>query len=255
MIVCALSWLWDAVGFCSRVSRSPWFPDPALKYWIRSDDELPRRGLGGKRQARIAGVETDITACDRVRLETIVADRSSPQRHVWRAYILLATAESCSTAEIVRLCVWHSPEGFIIEAVDELLRGRMGLGARPAQAQSGGRCGGDPAARRGAPDGASQWTAPALGVSVSSLQGIWRTHGLRPHQIRTFKLFQTPRHDHALRRRQHARWDGSCAVHETSPQPRVLPLSQRGRGRGSSGKVIHVVLDNYAAQKQAKIHT
>ena len=38
---------------------------------------------------------------DRRRLEAIVANRSAPQKHVWRAHIILATAEGCGTAEII----------------------------------------------------------------------------------------------------------------------------------------------------------
>jgi hypothetical protein len=39
---------------------------------------------------------------DRARLEAVVADRNSPQKHVWRAKIILATADGLGTAEIMR---------------------------------------------------------------------------------------------------------------------------------------------------------
>ena len=42
------------------------------------------------------------TSADRHRLEAIVLDRSAPQKHVWRANIILATADGCGTAEIMR---------------------------------------------------------------------------------------------------------------------------------------------------------
>ena len=42
------------------------------------------------------------TRADRRRLEAIVADRSAPQKHVWRANIILATADGYGTAEIMR---------------------------------------------------------------------------------------------------------------------------------------------------------
>ena len=48
----------------------------------------------------------------------------------------------------------------------------------------------------GPPPTASHWTdaamAKAAGISVSSVQRIWRTHGLRPHLIRRFKLSNDP---------------------------------------------------------------
>jgi hypothetical protein len=43
---------------------------------------------------------------------------------------------------------------------------------------------------------ATHWTgaamAKAAGVSVSSVQRIWRAHGLQPHCIRQFKLSKDP---------------------------------------------------------------
>ena len=32
----------------------------------------------------------------------------------------------------------------------------------------------------------------AAGISVSSVQRIWRTHGLQPHRVRQFKLSNDP---------------------------------------------------------------
>jgi hypothetical protein len=34
--------------------------------------------------------------------------------------------------------------------------------------------------------------AKAVGVSVSSVQRIWRSHGLQPHRVRQFKLSNDP---------------------------------------------------------------
>ena len=46
------------------------------------------------------------------------------------------------------------------------------------------------------PAGVTHWTAPAMaaasGLSVSSVQRIWRAHGLRPHQVRSLKLSSDP---------------------------------------------------------------
>ena len=39
------------------------------------------------------GIIVEVNAADRARLEAVVADRNSPQKHVWRAGIILATAE------------------------------------------------------------------------------------------------------------------------------------------------------------------
>ena len=52
-------------------------------------------------------VVVDVSAADRARLKAIVADRNSPQKHVWRARIILLTAAALGTAvagpiEVVR---------------------------------------------------------------------------------------------------------------------------------------------------------
>jgi hypothetical protein len=44
-----------------------------------------------------AGVVVAVTAEDRRRLEEVISDRGAPQKHVWRAHIILATADGCRT--------------------------------------------------------------------------------------------------------------------------------------------------------------
>ncbi|GGC66855.1 hypothetical protein GCM10011504_51040 [Siccirubricoccus deserti] len=39
------------------------------------------------------GIIVEVSAADRTRLQAIVADRNSPQKHVWRAEIVLLTAD------------------------------------------------------------------------------------------------------------------------------------------------------------------
>jgi hypothetical protein len=48
------------------------------------------------------GISIDVSAASRVRLDAIVADRNRPQKHVWRARIVLLTADGAGTAEIMR---------------------------------------------------------------------------------------------------------------------------------------------------------
>ena len=43
------------------------------------------------------GITVDVSAADRARVEAIVADRNSPQKHVWRARIVLLTAAAVGT--------------------------------------------------------------------------------------------------------------------------------------------------------------
>src|SRR5215471_19050604 len=65
------------------------------------------------------GVEVRLKPGDRERLEAVLADRNSPQKHVWRARIILATAEGCGTTEVMRRagvskpCVWRWQRRFM----------------------------------------------------------------------------------------------------------------------------------------------
>ena len=66
------------------------------------------------------------------------------------------------------------------------------------------------------PGETTHWTAPAMakaqGISVSSVQRIWRRHGLQPHRTRQFKLSNDPQFaDQAARyRRPLRRSSGAC---------------------------------------------
>ncbi len=147
------------------------------------------------------GVTVEVSAGDRQRLAAIVADRNSPQKHVWRAQIVLLTAECCGTAEIMRrtgtskMAVWRWQERFMTDGVAGLLRDKT----RPPRIPRLGieieqrvvcRTLSDP------PGETTHWTAAAMaqesGISVSSVQRIWRKHGLQPHRMRQFKLSNDP---------------------------------------------------------------
>jgi len=149
-----------------------------------------------------AGIVVEVTPEDRVRLERIVRDRNTPQKHSARARVILATAEDCGTLEIVRRSglskpvVWRWQERFMREGVDGLLRDKTRPpGKRPLP---------DETVRRvvnltlAAPPGeTTHWTGRALaaaaGVSLRSVQRIWAAHGLTPHRVQTFKLSTDPR--------------------------------------------------------------
>jgi hypothetical protein len=74
------------------------------------------------------GIVVEVTVAERDRLEAIVADRNSPQKHVWRAGIVLATADRLGTVTIMRhttkikTVVWRWQERFAQERVDGLPR-------------------------------------------------------------------------------------------------------------------------------------
>src|SRR4029453_3738569 len=74
------------------------------------------------------GITIEVSATDRARLEAIVADRNTPQKHVWRAGIILATAEGLGTNAIMpragasKGCVGRWRAGFAAGGVAGLLR-------------------------------------------------------------------------------------------------------------------------------------
>src|SRR5678816_4808787 len=74
------------------------------------------------------GISVEVSTADRARLEAVVANRNSLQKHVWRARIVLLTADGLGTVEIMRrtgkskTCVWRWQERFMAAGVDGLLR-------------------------------------------------------------------------------------------------------------------------------------
>ena len=48
------------------------------------------------------GVVVNVSVADRARLEAIVGDRNSPQKHVWPAQIVLLSAAGLGTVERMR---------------------------------------------------------------------------------------------------------------------------------------------------------
>ena len=154
------------------------------------------------------GITVNVTAEQRERLLSILSNRNSLQKHVWRARIVLLTAAGHGTAEVMRLAgvaktaVWRWQERFMRAGVDGLLHDKT----RPSRIP--------PLAREIAervvaltldppPGEATHWTAPAMaeqvGISVSSVQRIWRAHGLQPHRLRQFKLSNDPQFAAKLR--------------------------------------------------------
>src|ERR1700728_2354591 len=149
-----------------------------------------------------SGKLLSVSTADIRRLKALVQDRNTPQKHVWRAEIVLLTADGVGTNEIMRrtakskTCVWHWQERFAEKGCDGLLRDKTRrsrispLGAEVAERVV--------ALTQGDPPGeTTHWTAAMMaaesGISVSSVQRIWRAHGLQPHRVRQFKLSTDPK--------------------------------------------------------------
>ena len=155
-----------------------------------------------------AGISIHLSPSDYRRLEALVRDRNTAQKHVWRAEIVLLSAAGIGTVEIMRrtgrskTCVWRWQERFAEEGVEGLLRDKTRPSRIPPLPPA--------VAERvvaltltDPPVEATHWTAAMMaaqvGISVSSVQRIWRAHGLQPHRVRQFKLSNDPKFVEKLR--------------------------------------------------------
>ena len=142
-----------------------------------------------------------VTPPDRRRLERIVADRNARQKHVWRARIVLLSADGLGTNAIVRATgktkktVWRWQDRFAAAGIDGLLADKT---RPPGKAPvSEAKVAEVVSLTQAAPlHEATHWTARAMaktvGLAVSTVQAIWKAHGLAPHRWRTFKLSKDP---------------------------------------------------------------
>src|SRR5215470_8930727 len=161
---------------------------------------------GGSRMCECAGmrqgVEVRLGPGDRARLEAVVGSGNSPQKHVWRARIVLLSAAGIGTMEIQRQTgkgkptIWRWQERFMREGVFGLLHEATRPAGKPAlRPEMIERVVemtlGEPPAER------THWTcramAKASGISHRSVQRIWAAHGLQPHRTKTFKLSTDPK--------------------------------------------------------------
>ncbi len=266
------------------------------------------------------GISITVSSSDRDRLGALVKDRNAAQKHVWRAEIVLLSADGSGTNEIMRrtgkskTCVWRWQERFMEEGFDGLLRDKT----RPSRIEPLR----DEIAERivaltlkDPPGEATHWTgammAQAAGVSVCSVQRIWRAHGLQPHRLRQFKFSNDPKFSDKLRDivglyvdpPAHAivlSVDEKSQIQALDRTQPGLPLKKGGAGTMThdykrngtttlfaalnvldgtvigrnmqrhrhqeiirflnaveaevpAGKVVHVILDNYAAHKHPKV--
>jgi transposase len=147
------------------------------------------------------GITVSLSEADRRRLEAVVADRNAPQKHVWRARIVLLSADGVGTNGIMaatgtaKTTVWRWQERFVAEGVDGLLRDKTRPPGKapvpPERVAEVVRLTLAPP-----PHEATHWTAQAMaklvGLAVSTVQTIWKAHGLAPHRFRAFKLSNDP---------------------------------------------------------------
>ena len=152
--------------------------------------------------------ELKLSEEDRAALQAVVANRNSPQKHVWRAKIVLLTVEGHGTAEIkgrtgkAKTVIWRWQERVGAEGIAGLWRDKTRPSrVPPLTPEIADRV--VALTLAGPPPEATHWTGSAMakasGISVSSVQRIWRGHGLQPHRVRQFRLSKDQRFAAKLR--------------------------------------------------------
>jgi transposase len=141
------------------------------------------------------GITFEVTHADQARLSAIAGAGNSPQKHAWRARIILMSGEGLGTVAIMaatgksKTCIWRWQERFMLEGVDGLLRDKT---RPPGIAPLGDERVEQVVALtlEKPPHEATHWTvramAKAVGIAASSVVKIWHEHGLAPSNDKAF---------------------------------------------------------------------
>ena len=138
----------------------------------------------------------------RDRLEALIANGNTPQKHVRGAWIVALAGDGVGTNEIQRRLGVSKPTirrwrtRYVEAGVDGLCRDKTRPpGTAPLAAHVVMRV--VEKTKTETPSDATHWSlrtmAKAVGISASSVQAIWKAHGLKPHLVATFKLSNDPR--------------------------------------------------------------
>ena len=137
----------------------------------------------------------------RTALEQLARQRSAPSRLVERARIVLLAAEGLENRQIaLRMAI--TPEK-AARWRNRFLAGGIAALQKDAPRPGRTRTITDRQVKKVVemtlhqkPANATHWStrtmAAAAGISEASVRRIWRAHGLKPHQVRTFKLSRDP---------------------------------------------------------------
>ena len=148
-----------------------------------------------------------LTPEERVLLEQWSRGRSTPQRLVLRAKIVLRAAEPRTNKEIVQelgtnpITVGRWRRRFALLRVEGIRRDAPRPGRKPRLSAALVKKIVETTLHT-KPPGESQWSsrrlADHLGISHSTVQRVWRAHRLQPHRTRSFKLSRDPRFEEKL---------------------------------------------------------
>lgn len=186
------------------------------------------------------GISFIVSPTDRQRLTALVKDRNARQKHVWRAEIILLSADGVGTVDIMRqtgkskTCVWRWQERFAKEGFEGPRRDKT----RPSRIAP---LGPEVTERVVAltladpPGETTHWTADmmaqAAGISASAVRRIWKAHGLQRPTAGASSSCPTIRSSST-----------SCATSSASmstrrPMPSCCLSTRRARSRRSTAPI------------------
>jgi transposase len=152
----------------------------------------------------------DIEGClyvgpgDRATLERLVADGKTAQKIAARASIVLLSGRGlgtnaiCREARVSKPTVWRWQKAYMEGGVERLLKDK-GKGPRAGKPRISEevRLAIVKRTAQEKPANATHWSARMLaeemGVGHTTVQRVWKEHGLKPHLTRTFKLSNDPK--------------------------------------------------------------
>ena len=138
-----------------------------------------------------------LSPADRATLEGWVSGRSTPQKLVWRARIVLLAADRVRVMAIARavsmskVTVARWQERYLATGIAGLRRDASRPGRKPPlSAETIAKVVHKTLHEK--PTAGTHWSirkmAASEGLSYSSVQRIWKAHELKPHRVKTFKL-------------------------------------------------------------------
>ena len=148
-----------------------------------------------------------LTEEDRQVLERWVRAHTTSQQVVKRARIILLAAEGMSNSDIAQEVGFSRPtviewrKRFVSEGVKTLTKIRPGRGAKPKINKEKIQQIVE-ATLHTKPKNATHWSCRTMakeqGVSASTINRIWKAHGLHPHRVETFKLSKDAKFEEKL---------------------------------------------------------
>ena len=143
-----------------------------------------------------------VPKADRIELERLARGRNTPQKVALRARIVLLSGEGTSTGAIMQalgttaptITLWRNR--YVAAGIVGLVRDAPRPGRKPSLSAATA-AGVVELTLREKPADATHWStrsmAAVAGISDTSVQRIWKAHGLQPHRVETFKLSRDPR--------------------------------------------------------------